>query len=67
MTDASQHSQESLLAKIEQRAAVVFVKGGVLPWFLVLAILVFWLSTDNFLSGRNILTMLRQATYLTMV
>ncbi len=67
MTGASQHSQESLLAKIEQRAAVVFVKGGVLPWFLVLAILVFWLSTDNFLSGRNILTMLRQATYLTMV
>ncbi|MDP6429773.1 MAG: ABC transporter permease [Alphaproteobacteria bacterium] len=67
MTDASHQSQESLLAKIEQRAAVVFVRGGVLPWFLILAILVFWLSTDNFLSGRNILTMLRQATYLTMV
>ncbi len=67
MTDASQQSQESLLAKIEQRAAVVFVKGGVLPWFLIVAILVFSISTDNFLSSRNILTMLRQATYLTMV
>ena len=67
MTDASHQSQKSLLAKIEQRLAVIFVKGGVLPWFLVLAILVFSLSTDNFLSGRNILTMLRQATYLTMV
>ena len=67
MTDASQPSQESLLAKIEQRAAVIFVRGGVLPWFLVVAILVFSISTDNFLSSRNILTMLRQATYLTMV
>ena len=59
--------EESLLSRIEQRAAVIFVKGGVLPWFLVVAVLIFWLSTDNFLSGRNILTMLRQATYLTMV
>ncbi len=67
MTDVSQPSQESLLAKIEQRAAVIFVRGGVLPWFLVVAILVFSISTDNFLSSRNILTMLRQATYLTMV
>ena len=67
MTDASHQTQESLLAKIEQRAAVIFVKGGVLPWFLILAILVFAISSDNFLSGRNILTMLRQATYLTMV
>ena len=67
MTDASQPSQESLLAKIEQRAAVIFVRGGVLPWFPIVAILVFAISTDNFLSSRNILTMLRQATYLTMV
>ena len=59
--------EESLLSKIEQRAAVIFVKGGVLPWFLIVAVLIFWLSTENFLSGRNILSMLRQATYLTMV
>ena len=67
MANVTAPSDESLLSKIEQRAAIIFVRGGVLPWFLILAILVFWLSTDNFLSGRNILSMLRQATYLTMV
>jgi ribose transport system permease protein len=67
MTHTTAHIEESLLSKIEQRAAVIFVKGGVLPWFLVVAVLIFWLSTDNFLSGRNIMNMLRQATYLTMV
>jgi len=67
MTHTTARIEESLLSKIEQRAAVIFVKGGVLPWFLVVAVLIFWLSTDNFLSGRNIVSMLRQATYLTMV
>ena len=67
MANVTAPSEESLLSKIEQRAAVIFVKGGVLPWFLVMAVLIFWLSTDNFLSGRNMLSMLRQATYLTMV
>ena len=67
MANVTAPQEESILSKAEQKAAVIFVKGGVLPWFLILAVLIFWLSTDNFLSGKNILSMLRQATYLTMV
>ena len=67
MANISAPSEESLLSRVEQKAAVIFVKGGVLPWFLVMAVLIFWLSTDNFLSGKNMVSMLRQATYLTMV
>ena len=53
MANTSAHREETTLEKIQQKAAVIFVKGGVLPWFLVLAIVIFWLSTDNFLSGKK--------------
>ena len=46
---------------------VAFVRLGVLPFLLLIAIVVFTLLSDNFLTGRNIMNVLRQTTYLTMV
>lgn len=34
----------------------VFVRSGVLPWFLVISIIVFYLTTDSFLTGRNVMS-----------
>ncbi len=46
---------------------VAFVRLGVLPFLLLVAVVVFALLSDNFLTGRNIMNVLRQSTYLTMV
>ena len=46
---------------------VAFVRLGVLPFLLLIAIIVFTLLSDNFLTGRNLMNVLRQSTYLTMV
>jgi ribose transport system permease protein len=46
---------------------VAFVRLGVLPFLLVIAVIVFTLMSDNFLTGRNIMNVMRQSTYLTMV
>lgn len=52
---------------IRRIATQVFVRAGVLPWFLIVAITVFTLASDSFLTGRNLMLVARQATYLTMV
>ena len=44
-----------------------FVRLGVLPFLLVIALIVFSLMSDNFLTGRNMLNVVRQSTYLTLV
>lgn len=44
-----------------------FVRLGVLPFLLVIAIVVFGLMSDNFLSRGNLVNVARQSTYLTMV
>ncbi|MCH8998457.1 MAG: ABC transporter permease, partial [Proteobacteria bacterium] len=46
---------------------LAFVRLGVLPFLLLIAIVVFTLMSDNFLTTRNIVNVLRQSTYLTMV
>ena len=46
---------------------LAFVRLGVLPFLLLIAVVVFALMSDNFLTGRNIMNVLRQSTYLTMV
>ena len=46
---------------------VAFVRLGVLPFLLLLAVLVFALMSDNFLTGRNLLNVLRQSAYLVLV
>ena len=45
----------------------MFVHLGVLPFVLLVAIIVFSLMSDNFLSTRNIVNVLRQSTFLTVV
>ena len=45
----------------------VFVRLGVLPFLLLLALLVFAALSDNFLTGRNLLNVVRQSAYLTLV
>src|SRR5437762_7088380 len=44
-----------------------FVRLGVLPFLLVIALVIFTLMSDNFLTGRNLMNVARQSTYLAMV
>jgi ribose/xylose/arabinose/galactoside ABC-type transport system permease subunit len=46
---------------------LAFVRLGVLPFLLLIAVVVFTLLSDNFLTGRNLLNVARQSTYLIMV
>ncbi|PTW62865.1 monosaccharide ABC transporter membrane protein (CUT2 family) [Breoghania corrubedonensis] len=45
----------------------LFVKLGILPFLLVIAIIVFAAMSDNFLTVRNLTNVLRQSVYLTIV
>lgn len=44
-----------------------FVRLGVLPIFLLVALVVFTAMSDNFLTGRNLLNVVRQSSYLILV
>ncbi len=44
-----------------------FVRLGVLPFLLVIALIVFSLMSDNFLTARNLMNVVRQSAYLTLV
>lgn len=44
-----------------------FARVGVLPFMLVIAIVVFSLSSDQFLSPQNLMNLLRQSVYLILV
>ena len=46
---------------------LLFVRLGVLPFLLVIALIVFTLLSDNFLTGRNLMNVVRQSVYLTIV
>ena len=45
----------------------LFVRLGILPFLLVIAVIVFSAMSDNFLTGRNLMNVLRQSVYLTIV
>lgn len=45
----------------------LFVRLGTLPFLLVVAVVVFSLMSDNFLTGRNLLNVVRQSVYLAIV
>ncbi|MEX0758172.1 MAG: ABC transporter permease [Tistlia sp.] len=45
----------------------LFVRLGVLPFLLIVAVVVFTLMSDNFLTGRNLMNVVRQSVYLTIV
>ena len=46
---------------------LTFVRLGVLPFLLLIAVIVFTFMSDNFLTGRNLMNVVRQSTYLTLV
>ena len=46
---------------------LAFVRVGVLPFLLLLAVIAFAFLSDNFLTGRNLLNVVRQSTYLALV
>ncbi len=46
---------------------IVLVRLGVLPFLLFAAVIVFAIMSDNFLTGRNMMNVVRQSTYLTLV
>lgn len=57
----------SLMGRIKKGAALLFVKAGVLPWFLGIAVIGFSLANENFLTQRNLFGISRQSTYLVLV
>ncbi len=56
----------SLLRTIRNLIKTVFVKAGVLPWFLVIAVVFLTSATDTFLTEQNLSTVARQSTYLVL-
>ncbi|MDA4846187.1 ABC transporter permease [Hoeflea poritis] len=52
---------------ISDRLKRLFIRLGILPFLLVIAVIVFSLMSDNFLTGRNLMNVLRQSVYLTIV
>ncbi len=46
---------------------IAFVRLGVLPFLLLIALVVFTLMSDNFMTGQNLLNVVRQSTYLILV
>lgn len=66
-TDTSTVKSIGAEEKIKQVASTLFIKGGVLPWFLVIAVLCFGLANENFLTEINLFGVSRQSTYLILV
>jgi len=64
-------ASNSQTAQPETGAAIfikrLFVKLGILPFLLVIALVVFTLMSDNFLTARNLMNVLRQSVYLMIV
>jgi len=55
------------LAKLKKFLSGSFIKAGVLPWFLGVALITFSLASDNFLTTQNILGVARHSTDLILV
>ncbi|MCY4148503.1 MAG: ABC transporter permease [Gammaproteobacteria bacterium] len=46
---------------------LALIRLGVLPFLLLIAVAIFTVLSDNFLTGRNLVNVARQSTYLTLV
>jgi ribose transport system permease protein len=58
---------DSSFKKIKLYSQLAFVRLGVLPFLLLVAILVFACLSGNFLTQQNLLNVARQTTYLAIV
>jgi len=66
MTSPSQ-TLENPTRRLADLPKRIFVKLGILPFLLAIAVVVFTLMSDNFLTGKNLMNVLRQSVYLTIV
>jgi len=55
------------MSKIIHFLKLALVRLGVLPFLLLIAVAIFTFLSDNFLTGRNLINVVRQSTYLTLV
>nr|MCW2728965.1 transporter permease [Aeromicrobium sp.] len=63
-TDTSAQKTEGGKASLLSHAARLFVRIGVLPLLMVVAVIVFTIMSDNFLSLDNLHSALRQNSYI---
>ena len=63
MSDSEKRPLPYLVRLLRQ----AFVRLGVLPFLLLISVIVFTILSDNFLTGRNLLNVVRQSTYLVLV
>ena len=67
----NQQADKNVFLNVASKAVsglrLIFVRLGVLPFLLLLTVIVFTLMSDNFLTGRNLLNVVRQSTYLALV
>src|SRR5215469_11935590 len=56
-----------IAGRLSLRLQYLFVRVGVLPVLLIVAVLIFSLLSDNFLTQQNLLNVARQSTFLTIV
>ena len=52
---------------LKQYLSSLFVKAGILPWFLGIALITFSVASDNFLTAANIVGVARHSTDLILV
>jgi ribose transport system permease protein len=64
---ADRSGDRSAIQRAASWAQFAFVRLGVLPFLLLIAVIVFALMSDHFLTGRNLLNVVRQSAYLTLV
>jgi ribose transport system permease protein len=66
MADNFKDSEHSPHQGLMGLAAKIFVRAGILPWFLLIAIIIFTTSSDAFLTTYNMMLIGRQSTYLVL-
>ena len=52
---------------LKQYLSFLFIKAGILPWFLGIALITFTVASDNFLTAANIVGVARHSTDLILV
>lgn len=67
MATTGDHAKQNVVSPIAAWLRLSFVRLGVLPFLLVIAIVVFTALSGNFLSVNNLVNVARQSTYLVMV
>ena len=64
LAPAAVHGARRRAARLMQQ---LFIRLGVLPFLLLVAVIVFTAISDHFLSAQNLINVVRQSVYLTIV